>query len=152
VIPLGNDKLWAHFCTIIGRPDLVQHPKFSTNPLRTNNRKALEAILNEEIGKKTTREWALLFEKEGIPYSPVNDLKQICEDPHIQYRKMLVEVAQPKVGRIKIAGSPLHLSETPGDVRSGAPSLGEHTEEVLTSVLNMPVERITALREEGVIS
>ena len=152
VTPIGTDKLWAQFCAVIGRPDLIQNPKFKTNPLRTRHRKELSVILGEEIRKKTTGEWVRLFEKEGLPYSPVNNLKQICEDPHIQYRKMLVEIEQPGIGKMKIAGSPLRLSETPGEVYAHAPLLGEHTEEVLTGILKLSGEEIAALKKEGVIN
>jgi CoA:oxalate CoA-transferase len=65
---------------------------------------------------------------------------------------MLVEVEQKEVGKVKIAGSPIRLSETPGEVLSGAPLLGEHTEDVLTSLLKLSKDEILSLREEGVIN
>lgn len=151
VIPIGSDKLWMQFCIAIGRIDLARNPKFKTNPLRTKNRKELSSILGDEIRKKTAREWARIFEKEGLPYSPVNNIKQICEDRHVQYRKMLVEIEQLGIGKIKIAGSPLRLSQTPGEVYARAPLLGEHTEEILASILKLPKREISALKEEGVI-
>lgn len=151
VIPIGSDKLWGQFCVVIGKADLVRNPKFKTNPLRTKNRKELSSILGDEIRKKTASEWARIFEKEGLPYSPVNNIKQICEDRHVQYRKMLVEIEQLGIGKIKIAGSPLRLSQTPGDVYARAPLLGEHTEEILASILKLPKKEISALKEEGVI-
>jgi CoA:oxalate CoA-transferase len=152
VVPIGNDKLWANFCSTIGRNDLIQNPRFQTNYDRTKNRKELSEILGAEIRKKTTREWASAFERQGLPYAPVNNIKQICEDAHIVDRKMLVEIEQRGVGKMKIAGSPLRLSLTPGEVYNGAPLLGEHTEQVLTSVLNFSPREITALKEEGVIN
>jgi len=65
---------------------------------------------------------------------------------------MLVEIEQSGIGSMKIAGSPLHLSETPGRVYHGAPSLGQHTEEVLTSLLKKTPPEISLLRQEGVIN
>ncbi len=152
IIPIGNDKLWARFCVAIEREDLIQTPKFKTNPLRTKSRKELASILQEEIREKTTKEWTHIFKKEGLPYSPINNIKQICEDPHIKYRKMLVEIDQPGIGKMKIAGSPFHLSETPGEVYSHAPRLGEHSEEILSNILKYSIEKISALKEEGVIN
>jgi CoA:oxalate CoA-transferase len=152
VVAVGNDKLWARFCMTLGREDLIEDPRFRTNPLRTNNREALAGVLGEELAKKTSKEWMHILEKDGIPCSPVNDIKQIAEDPQIQFRNMLVEVEQKEVGRVKIAGSPFRLSETPGEVLSGAPVLGEHTEEVLTSVLKLSQSEILSLRQEGVIN
>ncbi|MFB3819879.1 MAG: CaiB/BaiF CoA transferase family protein, partial [Candidatus Methylomirabilales bacterium] len=92
IAAVGNDKLWADFCRVLGRPDLVDHPKLKTNPLRCDNRKEMVAILQQEMEKKTAQEWCDILEKNGIPYSPINNLKQICEDEHIAHRRMLVEI------------------------------------------------------------
>lgn len=152
IVAIGSDKLWAQFCVVLGRIDLIEDNRFRTNPMRTENRVCLAGILAEEITKKTVKEWADIFEKEGIPYSPVNDVKQICEDPHIQFRNMLVEIEQTGIGRMKIAGSPLHLSDTPGRVYRGAPSLGENTEDILASILNTTQSEILSLRKQGIIN
>jgi CoA:oxalate CoA-transferase len=152
VIAVGTDKLWARFCTLLGRNDLVEDARFCTNPSRTEHREILANIISVEIGKKTAREWVDIMEKEGIPYSLVNNIQQICEDPHIQHRNMLVEIEQTGVGNIRIAGSPFHLSETPGKVYRGAPSLGENTGEILSSLLDLSREEILNLKKEGVIN
>jgi len=152
VISAGSDKLWSQLCKSIGRPDLEQHPEFRTNGLRAINRPELIKILNDETCKKSTAEWAAVFEKDGIPYSPVNNIEQIAEDPHIKCRHMLVELEQPGVGKMKIAGSPLRLSETPGEVYAPAPRLGEHTEEILKNILHMSETDIQSLRDERVIN
>ena len=79
-------------------------------------------------------------------------MKEICEDPIIRHRNMLVTVDQPGVGPVRITGSPIRLSETPGEVVSPAPRLGEHSEEVLRTVLGYDRTRIAALKAEGVIN
>ena len=152
VVAIGNDKLWTRFCKTLGREDLIDEARFRTNPLRTKNRETLAEILGGELAKKTSKEWMAILEKDGIPCSPVNDIKQISEDPQIQFRNMLVEVEQKEVGKVKITGSPIRLSETPGKVRSGAPVLGEHTEEVLITILKLSQSEIATLRKEGVIN
>jgi CoA:oxalate CoA-transferase len=152
VIAIGTDKLWARFCNVLGRSDLVEDVRFRTNPLRTENRETLAGILAAEIARKTVKDWADILDKEGIPYSPVNNIKEICEDPNIQFRNMLVEIEQTGIGNMKIAGSPLHLSETPGRVYRGAPSLGENTGEILTSLLKFTQSKILYLRKEGIIN
>ncbi len=152
IAAIGNDKLWATYCKVLGREDLVNDPKYKTNPLRTKNKKELIPILDAEMVKKTTREWCDIFEKEALPYSPINNIKEICEDPHIAHRHMLVEIDQPIVGKMKICGSPIRLSETPGAVYAPAPLLGEHSEEVLKKVLGYNQAQIDALKEAGVIN
>ena len=151
IAAVGNDKLWTLYCELLDRCDLVDHPTFRTNPLRCDNRKTLIPILEKEMVKKTAQEWCDLFEKHGIPYSPINNLQQICEDPHIAHRKMLVEIDQPLVGKMQICASPLKLSETPGEVYAPAPMLGQHSEEILREVLGFPPEKIAQLKAEGVI-
>jgi CoA:oxalate CoA-transferase len=152
VIAIGNDKLWTQFCTVLNRKDLMGDARFNTNEIRTKNRNALIDILTGELKQKTAIEWAAIFEKEGIPCSLVNNIQQICDDPQTKLRNMLVEIDQKNVGRMKIAGSPFHLSETPGAVYQGAPALGEHTAEILSSLLEKTADEIVLLRKEGIIN
>jgi len=152
IAAIGNDKLWEQYCDLLGRRDLVDHPKFKTNPLRCDNRKELIPILQGEMQKKTAQEWFDVFERNAIPYSPINTLKQICDDPHIAHRNMLVEIDQPIVGKMRVCASPLKLSETPGEVYAPAPMLGEHSAQVLHEVLGYSREKIAQLQNEGVIN
>ncbi len=152
VFAIGSDRQWAHLCTAIGRSDLIEDVRFRSNNLRTKNRETLNSILTEELIKRTAKDWADVFEKEGIPHSLINNVKQICEDPNIQFRNMLVEIEQKGIGKMKIAGSPIRLSETPGRVYHGAPMLGEHTAEILASLLKKTKTEILSLKNEGVIN
>jgi CoA:oxalate CoA-transferase len=152
IIALGNDNLWKSFCKLIGREDLAEHPKFATNPLRTQHRKELEQVLIPEFRRRSRAEWLELLGKANLPHSPANNVKEICEDPHIAHRKMLVEVDQPGVGKMRIVGSPIRLSETPGEVYAPAPLLGQHSEEVLRTILGYSAEDIRTLKDENVIN
>jgi CoA:oxalate CoA-transferase len=152
IVAAGNNVLWTKLCRILNRGDLINDPRFANNHLRTENQPKLSEIITTELVEKTTAEWIEIFEKEQIPCSPINNIKQICEDPIIRHRNMLVTVDQPDAGPIRIAGSPIRLSETPGRVESPAPLLGEHSEEVLMTVLGYDRTRIEALKAEGVIN
>ena len=152
IIALGNDNLWKSFCKLIGREDLAEHAKFATNPLRTQHRKELEQVLIPEFRRRSRAEWLELLGKANLPHSPANNVKEICEDPHIAHRKMLVEVDQPGVGKMRIVGSPIRLSETPGEVYAPAPLLGQHSEEVLRTTLGYSAEDIRTLKDENVIN
>ena len=152
IAAIGNDALWIKYCKVIKREDLINDPRFRTNPLRTKNKKELIPVLDVEMAKKTRQEWSAIFDTAALPYSPINNMKEICEDPHIKYRGMLVEVDQPRAGRMKIAGSPIHLSETPGKVYAPAPLLGEHSEEVLKNIIGYSQEEIDKLKEKGIIN
>jgi CoA:oxalate CoA-transferase len=152
LIAIGNDLLWAKFCRLINRPDLIENSRFKTNPMRTQYVKELIPILEVEFQKKTTKEWVTLLGAADLPHSPINNIQEICEDPNIQYRRMLVEMEQPGVGKVRIAGSPIHLSETPGEVYSPAPLLGQHSEEILKDVLGYSKEAIDQLQREGIVN
>jgi CoA:oxalate CoA-transferase len=151
IAPIGNDKLWASFCKAIDREDLTNHPDYKTNPLRCKNKPALIPILDEVIKTKTTTQWFEIFDEYGLPYSPLNNMEQVVNDPVINYRGMIAEIDQPKVGRMKIVGTPFHLSETPSSIKTPAPLLGQHTDEILSQLLKYSDEEITELRKKNTI-
>jgi CoA:oxalate CoA-transferase len=151
ITPVGNDSLWEKFCKAIEREDLTNHELYKTNGLRTDNKAKLLPILDEEMLKKTTDEWLVIFGEYGLPCSPLNTIDKVVKDPNINYRNMMAEFDQPRVGKMVTAGSPFHLSLTPGTVRTPAPLLGQHTEEVLKGILGFSDERINELEDKGVV-
>ncbi len=149
VIALGNDGLWQTFCEAIERPDLAADARFQTNALRTQHHAELDVLLEPVTRERTTEEWVALLEAHRLPYSPIQTVDQVVHDPNIRHRGMIAEVDQPGIGPVEIVGSPFHLSETPGTVRTPAPALGQHTEEVLREVLGYERERIEELIAAG---
>jgi len=152
VVAIGNDTLWSEFCRALGRDDLATDERFRTNLLRVRHIDRLEPVLAEEFRKKTTREWADIFDRAALPYSPINTIADICADPHIGHRRMIVDIDQPGVGPMRIVGSPLHLSETPGAVYGPAPLLGQHSEAILRDLLGYSPIEIETLKKDGVIN
>jgi len=153
IIPCGNDGLWNLLCSkIIEREDLIDHPKYKTNGLRTDHRDKLNTILDPIFKEKTTAEWLNLFQKVGHPASQINNIKEIIEDDNTKYRKLVKEIEQPEIGKVKALNSALsHMSETPGEIYAPAPQLGEHTEEVLKNILKYSEESIKKLKQEKII-
>jgi crotonobetainyl-CoA:carnitine CoA-transferase CaiB-like acyl-CoA transferase len=151
-LAVGSEKLWKTFCPVIGRPELIDDPRYKTNPLRRKNRDALLPLLQEIFLTRTYDEWAELLVKNGIPVGAINNLAQVCEHPQVKARGSLIDIDHPKIGKTKIVGPVAKLSETPATIRSPSPTLGEHTEEVLRDFLNMPPEAIAALKTAGVIA
>ena len=153
IVPCGNDNLWHLLCSeIIHRKELIHHPKYKTNGLRTDNRDELNAILEPIFKTKTTAEWLNIFKKAGHPASQINNIKQIIEDDNTKYRRMVEEIKQPEIGTVKVLNSALnHMSESPGQVYAPAPRLGEHTEEILRKILDYSEERIGELKKTKVI-
>lgn len=151
VIPIGNDSLWEKFCLAIGREDLCKNPEYTTNDLRTRHREQLVPIIEQEILKHTAQEWMKILDARGLPFSPINGIDAVVSDPNIRYRNMIVDIDQPKVGKVSITGSPLRLDKTPGMVRTHAPLLGEHTVEILKGFLGYDQEAISKLIRDRIV-
>ncbi len=151
VTPIGNDNLWHRFCAAIQRDQLAADVRFLTNHLRTKNRSELVAVLERVMKSRSTAQWMAVFEQHGLPYSPINTVDKIVEDPNILHRQMIAEIDQVPGQSLKIAGSPFHLSETPGSVYRRAPLHGEHTQEILIDVLGYTAARVHELVEARVV-
>jgi formyl-CoA transferase len=136
----NNHRLWTRLCEAVGRPELVEDPRFATNPDRMENRAELAAELESALAGGTTAEWVEALLEAGVPAGPIHDYAQVFDDPHTRARDMVVEMEHPVEGTIKGLGIPVKMSGTPGTIRRAAPLLGEHTEEVLAEVGLSPDE------------
>jgi crotonobetainyl-CoA:carnitine CoA-transferase CaiB-like acyl-CoA transferase len=135
----------------MGRIDIIEDPRFRDGWLRTKNYRELEPIMTPIFKSKTTREWLIELEAVGIACSPVNTIAQSAASPQVKARGMIFDVEQPGIGTFKAVNSPFKFSRTTGDIPGHAPSLGEHTEEVLGKWLGMSGEEIGRLKENHVI-
>jgi crotonobetainyl-CoA:carnitine CoA-transferase CaiB-like acyl-CoA transferase len=130
VVSCGNDRLYQALCQLLGREDLAADPRFATNPQRVRNRQELVPALQEEFLRRTTEEWLPELRAAGIPCGPINAVSTSFNDPHIQARDFVWECEHPTAGKIKLSGSPIHLSETPARLYKAPPLLGEDDEKV----------------------
>jgi CoA:oxalate CoA-transferase len=151
VILAVGTKQWARFCEAIQRPDLTDHPHFATNALRAEHVEELREILAAITRQRPAAAWIDEMEAIGIPCGPVNTVDKVIRDPQVLAREMLVQVADPEIGSLVVAGLPIKLSATPGAIQGPAPRLGEHTEAVLAEWLKLPPESVARLRAEGVV-
>ena len=152
VLPIGNDNLWEKFCHAVHQENLLEDERFSTNAKRTQNITELILIMNDMFKKKTTQEWIEIFEKNGIPCSQINTIKEVMKDEQIHQRNMIVNVFDEKAGIIKIAGNPIKMDSIPEEkTREHAPALGEHSSEILSNLLGLSKKEIENLRNNGVI-
>jgi formyl-CoA transferase/CoA:oxalate CoA-transferase len=150
-IGIGSDKLWRTFCPLVGLPHLADDPRYVTNAARNANRLSLVAALQEAFAAKAYEDWEAILLPAGIPIGAINTLEAVVEHPQVAARGVLADCDHPVAGRIKMVGPPIRMSETPGAVRSPAPLLGEHTEQVLRSRLGLRADEIEALRSHRVI-
>lgn len=150
MIAIGNDNLWAKFCRLVGREELISDPRFVTNRARLENYDDIKPIMDEIIKQKSLDEWLDILEKNAIPCGPINTIDRVVKDPQVLYREMLVELEHPTTGKITVPGVPIKFSKTPAKVRFAAPTLGQHNEEILGS-LGYTKEQIEELKSKGVI-
>ncbi|HQE92215.1 MAG TPA: CoA transferase [Anaerolineae bacterium] len=151
MIAAGNDAVWGRLCEALERPDLAVDPRFKTNPLRHAHYTELRPILAEIFQKRTNADWQARLDAAGIPASPINNVAQVMAHPQVLAREMLVRLEHPVAGELTMAGIPIKLSETPGAMRTPAPTLGQHTESVLREWLGYTAEQIAELRAEGAL-
>jgi crotonobetainyl-CoA:carnitine CoA-transferase CaiB-like acyl-CoA transferase len=128
MIAVGTDAQFQRLCEVLGRPELAEDPRFSTNPARVQNREVLLPILTEILRKKPRAQWIAELKKTGVPAGPVNSLADLFGDPGLVGR-ILLEIEHPTVGRYQTLVCPVSLA-WPGSSLP-PPRLGEHTEEVL---------------------
>ena len=151
IIALGNDTLWAKFCEYVNRLDLISDERFRTNADRTENHAELFPILSDIMAQRATADWIDALGKIGVPCGPINTMDKVVNHPQLQAREMITRIAHQITGEVEVPGVPIKLSETPGNVDAPAPSLGEHTTEILTSVLKMSPNEVAQLKQDGVI-
>lgn len=151
ILAVGNDPTFERFCKAFGQEALLADPRFSTNPIRVQNRQLVTDTLTPVMKSKTTAEWIEALEALKIGCGPINTLEQVFADPHVQAREMVVEMAHGSGETVKVIANPVKLSATPPSYRSAPPVLGEHTQDVLTSVLKMSASDIATLKEKGIV-
>jgi crotonobetainyl-CoA:carnitine CoA-transferase CaiB-like acyl-CoA transferase len=134
----------------IGRPDVIDDPRFRTNTDRVRNIEACDAIVAGWIAERTLAENMAVFEAAEVTATPIFEIDQLLDDPHVQARGVIVEVPDDEAGSVLMHNVIPRLSETPGRLRSPAPSLGQHTRVVLASI-GYGADRLAALAADGVI-
>lgn len=148
VIAVGNDDQWTRFCSVTG---FAVEERFATNRQRVTNYDTLKPALDALLCTESREHWIGALKAAGVPCGSVRDLHEVFTDPQTLSREMLVELEHATVGMLKMTGTPLKFSDTPGSVRTPPPLLGEHTNAVLGDDLGLDAARIDALRAKGVI-
>lgn len=149
-VAVRNEKLWHAFCRAIGRPGLATDPRFATNADRLAHREELTTLLEEIVSRRSVGEWMECFEAADVLCAPVNTFSTMVKDPQILASGMIVEQTHPRAGRFKTIGVPVRLEKSPGRILTPAPTLGQHTEQILREAGFTEAE-VRDLRESRVI-
>jgi len=134
-IAAASDKLWKSLCDAVGRSDLIGHPDFHSNPLRVQNRRVLEPLLEGIFRSRSAAHWIELLSRAGVPCTLVRNFKEVVDDEQTGARNMTPVVQHAEAGPIRVLGVPVQLSETPGRIASASPVLGANAAAVLDELL-----------------
>ena len=149
---VATERDWGKFCEAIDRPDLSGHEGTTSGPERAGNMSGwLGDIINEWFAQHTRAEAGEKLLAAGLPVGPVQDAKDIFEDPHVAARKLIIDVPDPVLGSVKLVGPVARLSANPEPRAEPAPLLGEHNAEILSGELGCTPEQIAELKEQKVI-
>jgi CoA:oxalate CoA-transferase len=150
ISPLKDDH-WRRLVDVIGSDALRNADKYGSLRLRVANTDEGAQVIGEWVARRTREEVKSTMDQAGVPCQPVVRPEELKDDAQLNAREMLVEVECGDLGRYKIPGLPLKLSDTPGTIECPGPRLGEHTEEILATLLGYSEEKIAALKQEGVL-
>ena len=150
VIAAFNQRMWGGFCGAAGRPEWERDPRFTDADARARHRPELLGLIADILSRQPAQHWIGRLDAAGVPCTRVNRIDQVVEEDQVKAREMIREIDVPTLGRIKVAGLPIKLSDTPGRIERHPPHLGEHTEEVLRA-LGYGAERMATLAGSGAI-
>ncbi|MEK7777717.1 MAG: CoA transferase [Chloroflexota bacterium] len=146
-----HDRHFPIICRLAGRPEVAKDPRFGSLGARLNHRDELNGMVAQWTRTMTADALEAALEEAGLPYGRVNEVADVLEDPHVRAREMLVDMDHPGKGILPLVGVYPKLSETPGSIRTPAPLLGQHNEEVYCGLLGLSKKELATLQAEGVI-
>jgi len=148
---LAPDKFWPLLLRSLGLEELENDPRFDTMDNRSKNSTELVAIFDKAFSTKPRNEWEKILKENGCIYAPVNNTKDVTEDPQVLENDYITEFNHPVFGSMKTIGFPVTFEKTPMSIRREAPEFGQHTEEILTEIAGYSWDDIVKLKDEEVI-
>jgi crotonobetainyl-CoA:carnitine CoA-transferase CaiB-like acyl-CoA transferase len=150
ILGVANDTMWRVFCGLAGLEAYIDDPRFRTNGERVRNRLETVALVRPVLLRKPRNEWCEIFEKAGIPCSPLHTLGDLATHPHSRASGMVFDYQHPQFGPMSAVAQPVRYEGERADLRRAPPGLGEHSVEVLREA-GFDDTRIDSLAASGVI-
>jgi crotonobetainyl-CoA:carnitine CoA-transferase CaiB-like acyl-CoA transferase len=146
----STQKMAERVFRSIGRPELIDDPRYRSNAERVKHAEELDAIIGAFVAARTQEENVAFFEQAEVTIGPIYDIAQILEDPHVIERELLADYPDADMEAFPMHHVVPRLSGTPGSIRTPAPRLGQHNEELLKSI-GLKDSEIKSLKEKGVL-
>ncbi|XP_053677467.1 succinate--hydroxymethylglutarate CoA-transferase [Anopheles nili] len=147
----GSDAQFASLCNLLGMKELAQDERFLCNQKRVSHRQELIAIIADVMKRKSSKEWMDIFKVASFPVGPINSMKEVFEDHHVQAIGLVKTLPHPLAGKVKLVGPPVVYGEARNEIMSIPPQLGQHTNEVLSGLLGYGEKQIELLRKDKII-
>jgi len=151
ILAVGNDEQFRKYCAVAGVPELALDQRYATNAARVGNRATLIPKLRELFSTRSKKWWIEELGKAGVPCGPINNIREVFDDPQVKARLMCRKLRHSRAGEITLVATPMKFSATPAGTVQPPPLLGEQTTEVLGQLLGMHEHELTRLRDANVI-
>ncbi|MFB3098217.1 MAG: CaiB/BaiF CoA transferase family protein [Dehalococcoidia bacterium] len=150
-IAVGSEEEWQSFCQALDNPEWTRSPKFAHRADRLRHQEELDEEVSGWTSTRAAQEITALLQAHGVAAMPVMNIADQFSDPHLSERQFYVDIDHPHVGAEWISGMPWQLSDTPGQIRTPAPLLGQHNDYILGELLGLSAESLAALESQGVV-
>lgn len=151
LIAANQDTVFGRLAEAMGQPELAKDERYATHTARGARQKELDDLISDWTRTIDAAEVEKLMDEFGIPSGKIYRTPEMLEDAHFRAREAIVTTLHPKFGELRMQNVAPKLSATPGSIRSPAPELGEHSEEIYRSLLNFDAARMADLRTRGII-
>jgi succinate--hydroxymethylglutarate CoA-transferase len=148
---VGNERQFARLADVLGHPEWAKDARFASNRARVENRAVIDSLISEALSHDKADSWLAKLKAAGIPCGKINSVAEALDDPQTAARKMIETIEHPTVGALKMLGIPFKFSDTACSVRRPPPTLGQHSEEILSGELGLDDKAIADLRRQKVI-
>jgi succinate--hydroxymethylglutarate CoA-transferase len=148
---VGNERQFARIAEVLGHPEWAKDARFASNRARVENRSVIDGLINAALSHDKADAWLAKLKAAGIPCGKINSVAEALDDAQTAARRMIETIEHPTAGALKMLGIPFKFSATACSVRRPPPTLGQHSEEVLSSELGLDDKAIAELRRTKVI-
>ena len=151
MIGANQDTVFARLCTAMQTPALASDTRYRDHEARGTHQQELDAIIAQWTATLGTRELLELLEKHGVPSGLIYRTADMLDDPHFAAREAIVSTSHPRFGTLRMQNVAPRLSATPSSIRTPAPEIGQHNDEIYRELLGMEPTAIATYRASGVI-
>jgi glutaryl-CoA transferase len=150
-IGIGNERQFARCAEVLGHPEWATDERFASNRARVENRATIDGLINEALARDHADAWLAKLMAVGIPCGKINSVAEALDDPHTAARDMIETVEHATIGSLRMLGIPFKFSDTACSVHRPPPTLGQHSDEILSGELGLDAKAIGELRQAKVI-